>query len=58
MEGLKDKKEKIPKVLIFGGTTESQTVLGFLQEFDLDIILSVATEYGRDTAVKNDRVKV
>ena len=39
MEGLKDKKEKIPRVLIFGGTTESQTVLGFLQEFDLDIIL-------------------
>ena len=44
MEGLKDKKEKIPRVRIFGGTTESQTVLGFLQEFDLDIILSVATE--------------
>lgn len=58
MEGLKDKKEKIPRVLIFGGTTESQTVLGFLQGFDLDIILSVATEYGRDIAVKNDRVKV
>lgn len=53
-----EEKGKIPRVLIFGGTTESLSVLDFLIGFDLDVILSVATEYGRECAGEDRRVQV
>lgn len=45
---LEDKKEKIPRVLIFGGTTEGRVILDFLRKFNVEVILSVATEYGKE----------
>ena len=52
------KNERIPRVLIFGGTTESLRVLDFLEGFDLYVVLSVATEYGRECAGKHGRLQV
>ncbi len=58
MEAFEKEKGKIPGVLIFGGTTESLAILDDLQDFDLDVTLSVATEYGRECAGKRKGVKI
>ncbi len=46
-----------PRVLLFGGTTESIALFQFLQGFDLDVILSVATEYGMESAKEREAAK-
>lgn len=58
MESFEEKAEDIPRVLIFGGTTESLSILDFLKGFDLDVVLSVATEYGRECAGKYERTQI
>lgn len=55
-EVLEDKTEKIPRVLIFGGTTESRVILDFLKEFNVDVFLSVATEYGKESVGAKGKV--
>ncbi len=55
---LEDKKEKLPRVLIFGGTTESRVILDFLRRFNVKVILSVATEYGKECVEPDELTEV
>ena len=36
------------RILIFSGTTEGRELADFLRNRQVDVIVSVATEYGRD----------
>ena len=53
-----EKKGKMPGVLVFGGTTESLAILDFLRRFDIDVTLSVATEYGRESVRADEKAEV
>lgn len=55
---IEEKKGKMPRVLVFGGTTESLTILYFLRRFDIDVTLSVATEYGRESVRADEREEI
>lgn len=57
-EKAEEKREGIPRVLLFGGTTEGLRILGFLQRFDLDLTVSVATQYGRESIRENAKARV
>lgn len=48
----------MPKVLVFGGTTESLAVLEILQKFRIGTYISVATEYGKECIGTDERVNV
>lgn len=47
-----------PVIWIIGGTSEGRNLLKALASFDLEIYVSVATEYGAELINKQDNVKV
>lgn len=51
-------KKKNPRVLVFGGTTESLALLEFLRGTKMEVLLSVATEYGREGIREDEKTKV
>lgn len=46
------------KVLIFGGTTEGRKLSSLFVDNNIEVVLFVATEYGRDILPLNDKIKV
>ncbi len=46
------------KILLFGGTSEGRFLAGFLNEKNIDTVVSVATEYGKELAGAGKHISV